>query len=112
MLSYDDSHERIVIPGVDADAYFPVIGMSMKPVVMPGDIIGVKYMDRFDHIDPDRIYLIITVDNERMIKHIMPTKPDEDYITLTSDNKDFAPFRIPKNGVLKVMRVVYVGRQM
>lgn len=110
MFGYDEAHEEICFPGVDAEAFFPVTGMSMQPTIMPGDIIGVKSVDSLERIDPTRIYLIITRQNERMIKHIQPSKPEDDTITLTSDNSDYTAFTIMKEDVLKVMRVVFTGR--
>lgn len=37
---------------------------------------------------------------------------DDEFITLTSDNRDFAPFTIAKADILKVMCVVTMMRQM
>lgn len=110
MFDYYETHEEIVLPGVDAEAFFPVVGMSMKPNIIPGDIIGVKSVDSFERIDPTLIYLIITRQNERMIKHIMPSKPEEEYITLTSDNSEHTAFTVLKEDIVKVMRVVFTGR--
>lgn len=112
MFGYNDTHEYICIPTIDADAYFPVSGMSMAPYITPGDIIGVKEVNNFERIDPDRIYMIITRGNERMIKHIAPSKPEDEFITLTSDNQNYAPFTIPKADILKVMQVVAVTREI
>jgi len=112
MFEYNESNEMVCIPGVEADAFFPVVGMSMHPNIMPGDIIGVKELKSFERIDPTRIYMIITRQNERMIKHIMPSKPEDDEVTLTSDNSDFSAFSVMKEDILKVMRVVYVGRML
>lgn len=112
MFGYDAAHDLVALPGVDADAYFPVVGMSMQPNIMPGDMIGVKEVGTFERIDPSRVYLIITRQNERMIKHIMPSKSTDEEITLTSDNSDYSAFQIRKEDIHKVMRVVYVGRQI
>lgn len=112
MYGYNNAREHIYIPGVDAEAFFPVIGMSMEPNIKQGDIIGVRSVSAFEMIDPERVYMIITRSNERMIKHIMPNRAEDEELTLTSDNSDFAPFSILKEDVLKVMRVVYVGRML
>lgn len=112
MFEYNEAHDHIYIPGVDADAFFPVVGMSMQPNIMPGDTIGVKQLHSLERIDPTRVYMIITRQNERMIKHIMPSRPEDEEVTLTSDNSDFSAFTVRKEDILKVMRVVYVGRMM
>ena len=38
---YDDHHDYVFIPGVHAEAFFPVSGCSMSPTVNPGDLVGV-----------------------------------------------------------------------
>lgn len=106
------STDRIYIPGVRAEAFFPVVGMSMEPHIHPGDIVGVRTVDSLERIDPSRIYMIVTHQNERMIKHILPSKPEDEEITLTSDNPDYPPFSILKSSIHRVMRVVYVGREV
>ncbi len=109
---YDDQADYVYIPGVRADAFFPVSGCSMQPTVYPGDLVGVVSLDSFDRIDPEGIYMVITRDNERMLKHILPTTPDDPEIVLSSDNPNYPPFRRLKEDILKVFRVVYVGRMM
>ena len=106
------STDKIYIPGVHAEAFFPVVGMSIEPHIHPGDIIGVRTVDSLERIDPSRIYMIVTHQNERMIKHILPSKPEDEEITLTSDNPDYPPFSILKSSIHRVMRVVYVGREV
>jgi phage repressor protein C with HTH and peptisase S24 domain len=107
---HDQSTELICIPGVKAEAFFPVRGCSMKPTIQEGDIVGVVKMDGFENISPEKIYLIITADNERMIKHIIIGEEDDDYVTLTSDNKDYMPFQIKKDCILSVYKVIFHGR--
>lgn len=112
IFGYDTASSLMHVPGVDAEAFFPVTGMSMLPHIMPGDIIGVKTVDSLERIDPTRIYMIITRQNERMIKHILPSQSGDPEITLVSDNSEYPAFKIMKDDILKVMRVVYVGRQI
>ena len=109
---YDDEVDYVHIPGVHAEAFFTVSGCSMQPTVYPGDLIGVVSMDGMERIDPECIYMIITRENERMLKHILPTSPDDPEITLSSDNPNYPPFRRLKDEIYKIFRVVYVGRMM
>lgn len=102
--------QRIYIPGVEADAFFPVKGFSMTPTIQEGDIVGVVQMDNFEEIKPKHIYLIITADNERMLKHIEVGNPKSPYITLTSDNEKYEPFKIRKENVLSIYKVIFHGR--
>ena len=109
---YNAEADEVYIPGVKAEAFFPVTGCSMLPTVGPGDMVGVVGVDRMDRVDPEGIYMIITRQNERMIKHIQPSGEDDPDITLLSDNPQYAPFRRPKEDILRVFRVVYVGKMV
>lgn len=102
--------ERIYIPGVEADGFFPVKGYSMYPTIQEGDLVGVVKTDSFEEIKAKHIYLIITRDNERMLKHIEVGKGNSPYITLTSDNADYEPFKIRKENVISIYRVIFYGR--
>lgn len=102
--------QRIFIPGVEADAFFPVKGFSMYPTIQEGDIVGVVQVDNFETLKPKNIYLIITRDNERMLKHIELGNAKSPYITLTSDNADYEPFKIRKENVISIYRVIFHGR--
>ncbi|MBQ4917068.1 MAG: LexA family transcriptional regulator [Muribaculaceae bacterium] len=102
--------ERIYIPGVEAEGFFPVKGFSMYPTIQEGDIVGVVQVDDLETINPQKIYLIITRDNERMLKHIDMGKANSPYITLTSDNEKYEPFKIKKENVLSIYKVIFHGR--
>lgn len=110
--AYDEQADEVYIPGVRAEAFFPVTGCSMMPTISPGDMVGVVAVDRLDHVDPEGIYMVITRQNERMIKHIQPTPEEESDVILLSDNPQYAPFRRPKEDILRVFRVVFVGKMV
>lgn len=102
--------QRIYIPGVEAEAYFPVKGFSMIPTIQEGDIVGVQQVFDTATINEKSIYLIITADNERMLKHVKVGGPRSPYLTLTSDNKNYKPFHIRKDSVLSIYKVIFHGR--
>ncbi len=108
---YDGSTEWVSIPGFEADAYLPVKGMSMHPTLQNGDIVGVKLMNSLDRLRPDEIYLIMTTDNERMIKRIKEIDRGEQ-LTLYSDNTDYRPFQVLKEQICGVYRVVSMIRSL
>ena len=89
-----------------AEFFFPVIGCSMRPTVPEGAIVGVAHVDRYETIDPDRIYLIITADNQRMIKHIVHYDSQSETLTLASDNRDYPAFSLPATLIRDIYRVV------
>lgn len=104
--------QHICIPGVQAEAFFPVKGFSMMPTIQEGDIVGVVKVDDIQTINPKDIYLIITVDNERMLKHIELGATKSKYITLRSDNIEYEPFKIKKECVLSIYKVIFYGRYL
>lgn len=104
--------DYVHIPGVDAQYFFPVVGYSMEPFICPGDIVGVREVGSSETLFPDKVYMLVTSDNERMIKHIYPCQDAPDCIELRSDNPDYPPTRIPRSSVIHIFRVVYAGRRM
>ncbi|MBQ4367999.1 MAG: S24 family peptidase [Muribaculaceae bacterium] len=86
--------------------FFPVIGMSMKPTIEEGDIIGVCHIDRYETTNADRLYMIVTRDNERMIKRILKYDREAGTITLGSDNPNYPSFDLETDLVVDVYKVV------
>lgn len=97
----------IQIPGVKAKAYFPIHGASMEPLIRSGDFIGVDEMESWDHLDPEKIYLIITK-NDRMIKHLQAHESDDDLLMCLSPN--YKPFTLRKENIIAIYKVVFYGR--
>jgi phage repressor protein C with HTH and peptisase S24 domain len=97
----------IKLPNVDADGWFPVIGCSMEPKIFAGDIVGVKQIDNWERIDPDKTYMIITRD-DRMIKHLETDDNDNSILWAISEN--YKQFKIVKDDIIRIFRVVWAGR--
>lgn len=95
------------LPGLRARALFPVVGCSMKPDINPGDVIGIETVETPEHIDPDKVYLIITND-QRMIKHLEPDEEDNDILWGVSPN--YKKIKIYKSEIKYIYQVTYVGR--
>ncbi len=108
---YDGSTERISIPGISADAFLPVKGMSMSPTLESGDVVGIRAVSNIGSLRPNGIYMLITTDNERMIKRIREIDRGES-LTLYSDNPDYPPFQVLKEQVSGVWRVVCFIRSL
>lgn len=87
------------------EAVFPIIGVSMEPIISSGDWIGIRSIDNisrsWDFIQTNVIYLIITRE-DRMIKFI-DKATDEDFIICRSANA--SPFKVYKGDILKLYRV-------
>lgn len=99
----------VKIPGVSAKWLFPVIGCSMKPEINPGDIIGVNVVERWDRVEPDKIYMIIT-NEERMIKRLRIDNESDEILWCISPN--YPEFKIQKSDIKHIYQVVFHGELM
>lgn len=98
----------INLPGMPASiGAFPVIGCSMEPEIKPGDFISIAQIDRWETVDPDKIYMIITHD-DRMIKHLAIDNEDVEILWCLSPN--YPKFKLLKSDILAVYRVTFHGR--
>ncbi|SHK69161.1 XRE family transcriptional regulator [Epilithonimonas mollis] len=97
----------ISMPGVSCKAYFPVIGCSFSDIIKPGDIIGIDFIDKWERLDPDCIYFIITHD-QRMIKRLQDHPEDPEKLLCISPN--YRDFPIWKSEIKVIHKVVFYGR--
>lgn len=97
----------IKIPGVTVEAYFPIFGCSMEPVIKSGDVIGVASVENWDRLDPDKIYMVVTA-HDRMIKHLYIDDEDKNVIWAVSEN--YPKFKLCVDEIKKVFQVVWYGR--
>ena len=95
------------LPGVKAQALFPVVGCSMQPEINPGDIVGVVDVNNWEYLDPDKVYLVITSD-DRMIKHLATDETDDEVLWCVSPN--YPKFKIRKEDIKYLYRVSFVGK--
>lgn len=108
----DVTTERIHIPGVQASAFFPVIGNSMDPTIQSGDIVGIRRLDDMRRLRPNEIYIIFTRDSERMLKRVKNINSNDPYLTLYSDNPAYEPFQVLKEQIVAVYKVVVIIRNL
>lgn len=75
----------------DCDAYLPVVGDSMLPKFVSGDIIAVKQMKSLDTLLWGETYLVITNDNANNLRTIKDVHyyPDETKVILRACNPEF-----------------------
>jgi phage repressor protein C with HTH and peptisase S24 domain len=95
------------LPGVHCDAFFPIVGASFEPYIKAGDIIGINFIDKWENLDPDCIYLIITYD-QRMIKRLMHHPDDSTLLICISPN--YKEFTIDKFTIRYIHKVTFCGR--
>jgi phage repressor protein C with HTH and peptisase S24 domain len=97
----------ISMPGVSCKAYFPVVGCSYEPIIRAGDIIGIDFIDRWERLDPDCLYYILTHE-QRMIKRLKDDLNNPDRLICISPN--FGDFPIWKEEIKAIHKVVFYGR--
>lgn len=87
----------------DCIAFLYVKGESMYPTFKSGDLVGVCPVEP-DIIQYGNPYLIVTKDNQRMIKFIRAGM-DEEHLILRSKNKEFDDIPMKKERIVKLYRV-------
>lgn len=98
----------INLPGMPSSiGAFPVVGCSMEPDIKPGDFISITEVDRWERLDPDKTYMIITRD-DRMIKHLSVDDNDDEILWCISPN--YPKFKIEKSEIVAIYRVTFHGR--
>lgn len=94
------------LPNVNAEYLFPVVGCSMMPTIKAGDIIGVNHVQKWDRLDPDKIYMIVT-NEERMIKRLRIDLENNKQLWCISEN--YKEFPILKGDITAIYHVVWHG---
>jgi len=90
-----------------AEMFFPVIGMSMKPSIDEGEIIGVAHVDCYETTNADRIYMIVTRDGERMIKRILKYDKESGLVILGSDNPQYPNTELSVDMIMDIYKVMF-----
>lgn len=112
VIQYPDIFQQlptgfINLPQVQSvEAFFPVIGMSMRPTIEEGEIVGVCHIDGYETTNADRVYMIITNDDERMIKRILKYDSDRKSLILGSDNPNYPNTELHVDLIVDVYKVV------
>ena len=81
----------------------------MEPKIYAGDIIGVATVHNWERIDPDKIYMIVTI-YDRMIKRLQLDETDHEIIWAISEN--YPRIKLYRNEILNIYRVVWTGRSV
>ncbi|MDO5447316.1 MAG: S24 family peptidase [Prevotellaceae bacterium] len=105
--SREDPTDNVYFPGCKADFFFPVHGISMEPMILDGDVIGVKKVDEIGNFSRNNIYLVIGLDGLRAIKHI---EKEGDQLRCMSSNPQVKDFYIPLQNIVHVYQVIFSAR--
>lgn len=85
-------------------AFLYVRGDSMYPRLQSGDLIGVIPVQDISVIQYGQVYLVVTVDNQRMIKYVRKAKDNKEVI-LRSENQHYDDIELLKDKILKLYMV-------
>jgi DNA-binding XRE family transcriptional regulator len=79
-------------------------GDSMYPKLKAGDMIGLIPVSDMDIIEYGQVFLIVTQDDQRLVKYIRRGNDDE-HLILRSENEKYDDINIHKSKILKLYKV-------
>lgn len=82
-------------------AFIMVRGDSMYPKFKAGDLIGLEPVQDLDIIQWGHAYVVVTHDNQRMLKYIRKGK-DDNHLILKSESDLYDDISIPKKKLIKL----------
>ena len=97
-----------------SDVVLPNFGNSNAPYIQSGDLVGYRKLDirSYESLNLDLMYMIITVNGQRMNKKLQVYKEDNSKLLCVSINKnEYNPFPILKEDILELWEVVGVSRR-
>lgn len=107
LSGYDDPEyieqlQKIKLPFLPTGTHraFPIKGDSMLPV-KDGSYVVAKYLEDVNDIKTGRTYIVLTKDDGLVYKRIYITD-DDSVLLLSSDNKSYEPYLIPKETILEL----------
>lgn len=108
LSGYDDPEyieqlEKIKLPFLPTGTHraFPIKGDSMLPV-KDGAFVVAKFVERVDDVKNGRTYIVLTKDDGLVYKRIYIPETDNAQFLLSSDNKSYEPYLVPKENILEL----------
>lgn len=108
LSGYDDPEyieqlQKIKLPFLPTGTHraFPIKGDSMLPV-KDGAFIVAKFVEAIDDIKNGRTYIVLTKDDGLVYKRIYLPEDETTNVVLSSDNKSYQPYMVPKANILEL----------
>lgn len=108
LSGYDDPEyieqlQKIKLPFLPTGTHraFPIKGDSMLPV-KDGAFIVAKFVETIDDVKNGRTYIVLTKDDGLVYKRIYIPDDDTTNVVLSSDNKSYKPYMVPKANILEL----------
>jgi len=95
---------KISFPNLPHGTYrgFEISGDSMLPLES-GSLVICSYVERLSDIKDGQTYVVVTREQGLVYKRLS-VSADGQYVTLTSDNKSFAPYQLHMNEIAEVWK--------
>ena len=81
---------------------FPIKGDSMHPWVKDGDVVVAEFMENPAAVKNNFCYIILTKDDGLVYKRVFTGELDKGFLTLSSDNKAYQPYRIHTSEIMEI----------
>jgi len=96
---------------------FEIFGHSMVPTFQESDIIFGRYVENFNELRDDRVYVIVTKQEGIVVKRVINRVHIENKLVLNSDNQrhlgEYPPIIIEPEDILEIWYgISYYSRQM
>lgn len=108
LSGYDDPEyieqlQKIKLPFLPTGTHraFPIKGDSMLPV-KDGAFIVAKFVEDILDVKNGRTYIVLTKDDGLVYKRIYTPDHDERHLLLSSDNKAYQPYVVPRANILEL----------
>jgi transcriptional regulator with XRE-family HTH domain len=108
LSGYDDPEyieqlQKIKLPFLPTGTHraFPIKGDSMLPV-KDGAFVVAKFVEDINDIKSGRTYVILTKDDGLVYKRVYITDTNSNDLLLSSDNKAYQPYLVPKENLLEL----------
>ncbi|WP_422106919.1 XRE family transcriptional regulator [Winogradskyella sp.] len=108
LSGYDDPEyieqlQKIKLPFLPTGTHraFPIKGDSMLPV-KDGAFVVAKFVEDMNEVKNGRTYIVLTKDDGLVYKRIYMTEKNADSLLLSSDNKSYQPYLVPKSNILEL----------
>ncbi|WP_179352944.1 XRE family transcriptional regulator [Winogradskyella vidalii] len=108
LSGYDDPEyieqlQKIKLPFLPTGTHraFPIKGDSMLPV-KDGAFIVAKFIDNIAEIKSGRTYILLTKADGLVYKRVYIPEGDSVNLMLSSDNKSYQPYIIPRENILEI----------
>ena len=100
---YIERLQKIKLPFLPTGTHraFPIRGESMLPVKDGAYVVG-KFVENLNDIKDGSTYVVLTKEDGLVYKRVYDLTEKEGCLLMVSDNKSYAPFKVPADQILEL----------